>query len=213
MKHSLLLNIPRTYGASRSGFLGVRWRTYAQSHSATPSTEPEPIEPEPAHSHVATTIQSSLYEIPARRPLPPLSLMPTHLLLRSYFMTRILASPRLLRLSMPLLTHIANSSSIFLNPDKNPILHVLIRKFIYDHFNAGECEDDVRATVKQVKALGFKGVILGYAKEVNVSNGARGVEAAGEAKLDVDELAVREWKEGTLKTLSLIGEGDFLAVK
>lgn len=211
-----MLNISRIFGASQHGSLGIRSRSYVQSHAATASGESGPVGSEPAHSHVAAATPSSPGRIPAKMPPishPPLSLMPTDLLLRSYFMTRILASPRLLRLAMPLLTHIANSSSILLNPDKNPILHVLIRKLIYDHFNAGECEEDVRATVKQMKALGFKGVILGYAKEVNVSSGARGVEAAGEARIDVDELAVREWKEGTLKTLSLIGEGDFLAVK
>jgi proline dehydrogenase len=128
-------------------------------------------------------------------------------------MTRILSSPLILRLSLPLLHHIANSSSLLLNPDRNPILHVVIRKLIYDHFNAGENEQEVRATVKQMKKLGFKGVILGYAKEVNVSNGAKGVEAARIASGDVDELAIWEWKEGTLKTLRMLGEYDFLAVK
>lgn len=135
--------------------------------------------------------------------LPPLSLMPTHLLLRSYLITSILSSPRLLNLSMPLLNIIANSPSRFLNPDKNPAIGFLVRKIIYEHFVAGDGEAAVMKTVAQMKQVGFQGVILGYAKEY----------AADEGEVGNEELDVRRWKEGYEKTMDMIGPGDFMAVK
>ncbi|KAK6600536.1 proline oxidase [Botrytis cinerea] len=51
---------------------------------------------------------------------------------------------------------------------------MIVRKFIYDHFIAGENATQVRARVKEMKGLGFSGVILGYAREVNVSGGEVG---------------------------------------
>jgi proline dehydrogenase len=204
--------------------MGVQQRAFAQSHSTRPKAN---IHTMSALSNPSSTTVSATTSSPSSSPtqrieaslsppipsLPPLSLMPTSLLLRSYFMTRILSSPRLLKATMPSLSYIAESPYLVLNPDRNPILHFALRKLIYDHFNAGENEREVKQTVRQMKKLGFKGVILGYAKEVNVSSGARGLDAVGTASEDLNEIAVREWKEGTLKTLSLIGEGDFLAVK
>lgn len=139
--------------------------------------------------------------------------MPTSLLLRSYVLTSILASPWILKLCLPLMNKMANSKSILLNPDQNPLLHLLIRKFCFDHFTAGETETEVRKTVNHMKSLGFKGVILGYAKEVNVTGGDTHLELSRSAAGDVDAECVEVWKDGTLKTLCLIGEGDFLAVK
>ncbi|KAH9217517.1 proline oxidase-like protein [Leptodontidium sp. 2 PMI_412] len=129
--------------------------------------------------------------------------MPTHLLLRSYFITSILSSPRLLKISMPLLNIIANSPSRFLNPDKNPLIGLLIRKIIYEHFVSGDCEATVKKTVTQMKQVGYQGVILGYAKEF----------AADEGEVGNDELDVRRWKDGYEKTMDMIGPGDFMAVK
>ncbi len=129
--------------------------------------------------------------------------MPTSLLLRSYFITTILSSPLLLKLSMPLLSIIANSSSPFFNPDKNPIVGIPVRKIIYDHFVAWDCETEVKKTVQQMKKVGFKGVILGYAKEF----------AADEGVVGDEENDVRAWRNGYERTMSMIGEGDFMAVK
>lgn len=104
---------------------------------------------------------------------------------------------------MPLLSIIANSPSPFLNPDKNPFIGIPVRKFIYDHFVAGDCETEVKKTVQQMKKVGFKGVILGYAKEF----------AADEGVVGNEEEDVRAWREGYERTMNMIGEGDFMAVK
>lgn len=104
---------------------------------------------------------------------------------------------------MPFLKIIANSPSRFLNPDKNPVISLLVRKIIYEHFVAGDCEAAVKKTVAQMKRVGFQGVILGYAKEY----------AADEGEAGNEELDVRRWKEGYEKTMDMIGPGDFMAVK
>lgn len=144
--------------------------------------------------------------------LPPLSIMPLPLLLKSYLITSILASPKIIKFFLPLLNKLANSSSTILNPDRNPVLHMIVRKFIYDHFIAGENATQVRARVKEMKGLGFSGVILGYAREVNVSGGEVGGDVSGVSK-EVGERAIREWRDGLMSTLSLLQPGDFLSLK
>ncbi|KAK6219052.1 Delta-1-pyrroline-5-carboxylate dehydrogenase, mitochondrial [Pestalotiopsis sp. IQ-011] len=107
----------------------------------------------------------------------------------------------------------ANSKSAFLNPDRNPLLHILVRKFCFDHFTAGATENEVRQTIDRVKSLGFRGVILGYAKEVNVTGGETDLGVSKSADGDFDAECVRAWRDGTMNTLSLIGPGDLLAIK
>ena len=64
-----------------------------------------------------------------------------------------------------------------------------------------------------MKRLGLKGVILGYAKEVGVPDGQAKSDVLGEPSVDVSEKAIQDWTKLTLKTLRMIGEGDFLALK
>lgn len=90
---------------------------------------------------------------------------------------------------------------------------MIVRKFIYDHFIAGENAAQVRARVKEMKGLGFSGVILGYAREVNVSGGeVGGGDVLGVSK-EEGERAIREWRDGLMNTLSLLQPGDFLSLK
>lgn len=108
----------------------------------------------------------------------------------------------------------ARGDSWFLNPARNPVVHLLVRKLFYDHFCAGENEEEVKGTIATIKEMGYEGVILGYAKETLVDKNS----SAGEASQaggggEVLAKAVEEWKVGTLKTLEMLGKGDFLAVK
>ncbi|KAH8601577.1 proline oxidase Put1 [Bisporella sp. PMI_857] len=139
--------------------------------------------------------------------LPPLSVMPTGILLRTLMVTYILSSPRLVSLSLPIMDRISNSNSWFLNPDRNPILHAIIRKMFYDHFAAGENETEIRRTMMTMKRMGFEGVILGYGRETLVDH-----DNCSRAS-DVMEKCIKEWKDGTLRTLAMLGKGDFLALK
>jgi proline dehydrogenase len=145
--------------------------------------------------------------------LPPLSVMPTRILIRSLMMTYILSSPRLVDFGIPIMNRISHSKSWFLNPDRNPVLHSIVRKLIYDHFCAGENEKEVKATISTMKEMGFAGVILGYARETMVDKSATPEEAAAAGKSRPFDRVITEWKEGTLRTLGMLGENDYLAVK
>ncbi|GAQ05118.1 pyrroline-5-carboxylate reductase [Aspergillus lentulus] len=80
---------------------------------------------------------------------------------------------------------------------------------------AGTNEAEVRKTVQDMKSLGFKGVILGYARESIAKadendNSSFHVE---ESQLAIQDQAVEEWRQGNLRTLKMIGAGDFLGIK
>jgi hypothetical protein len=136
--------------------------------------------------------------------LPPLSIMPTWLLLRSLLIMSILASPRLLGLGILLMSRMAVTKTRILNPDRNPILHLIVRKTFYDHFAAGENIAEVQRTIATLEEMGHAGVILGYA-----------VEADPGANLREENLnqTIEKWKEGNLQSLEMIKSDDFLAIK
>ncbi|KAA8650311.1 hypothetical protein EYZ11_001345 [Aspergillus tanneri] len=92
-------------------------------------------------------------------------------------------------------------------------MNYILRTTIYNQFCAGSSETGVRKTVKDMKSLGFKGVILGYARE-SVAR-MEGTESRVEAinQRSIEDRAVEEWKQGNLRTLKMIGEGDYLAIK
>jgi proline dehydrogenase len=166
-----------------------------------------------ATKNVSIIETKPIHPIPARRDpafLPPLSVMPTRMLLRSLVITWILSSPGLVSLSLPVMHRVSNSPSRFLNPDRNPLLRRLVRGVFYDHFCAGENEKEVKETIRDMKKMGFDGVILGYAKET-LAGRSMGTKAT--AKTSSIEEVVEQWKRGTLETLAILGPEDFLAVK
>lgn len=101
-----------------------------------------------------------------------------------------------------------------MNCDRNPVLHIIMKKAIYDHFAAGECKKEVRKTVATMKQMGFKGIILGHAKDVMVDHNAQNKSAAFKDGVgDVFDPAVEKWKEGQLETVKMLTGDDILAVK
>ncbi|KAB8257624.1 FAD-linked oxidoreductase-like protein [Aspergillus pseudonomiae] len=159
----------------------------------------------PAHN-------ASLHASPAQK-RAPLADLPTKTLLRSLFLTSAMASP-LLKPSIAVLKYVVDSKSPLLSPSKNPIMNYILRATIYNHFCAGVNETEVRKTVQDMKTLGFKGVILGYAREsvAKIDGAASHVE---EWKNDqaIEDRAVDEWKEGNLRTLRMVGKGDYMNIK
>ena len=105
------------------------------------------------------------------------------------------------------MNNISHSKSWFLNSDRNPILHAVIRKVFYDHFAAGENDVEIKNTIRTMKGMGFQGVILGFAKETLAEDAVRSSEAS------LYEQVIEKWKEGNMKTLGMLGKDDFLAVK
>ncbi|PKY02030.1 proline oxidase Put1 [Aspergillus campestris IBT 28561] len=146
--------------------------------------------------------------------LPPLAVMPTKTLVRSLLFTSVMASPLLLKSSLSALKFVVESKSPLFSPSKNPLMNYLLRTTIYNHFCAGANEAQVRGTVRHMKDLGFKGVILGYARESVVSLDDPGVqEKPPTCQQAVLDYAIEEWKQGNLRTLGMIGKGDFLGIK
>jgi proline dehydrogenase len=171
-----------------------------------------------ATSNEALTSASSVKQSQAfrdvdRKALPCLSVMPTRILVRTLFVTSVLSSPRLVSISLPIMKAFANPGSWLSNTNQNLILHWVVRKLIYDHFCAGENDVEVRKTIEMTKAMGYEGVILGYAREIVVNKNTAGTDAVRPRQAESEDEAVWGWRGGNLRTLSMLGPGDFLAVK
>lgn len=76
-----------------------------------------------------------------------------------------------------------------------------------DSFQAQYCggstPTEIRATIDSLRSLGFAGVILAYAREVESSDKC----------VDTQSAQIASWREGTLKTIAYADRGDFVAVK
>ncbi|PGH01082.1 hypothetical protein AJ80_09065 [Polytolypa hystricis UAMH7299] len=148
---------------------------------------------------------------------PPLSILPMPSVLRSLLVTTISSSPILLGPALGVLSFLANSNSALLDPDRNVGLKCVLQRSLYDQFCAGETPTEARKCVQTLKNLGYSGVILGYSKEV-VFNGTQEHSGTCEAALEREnpkqiEAEIAAWKEGTLNTVEIAGDGGFVAVK
>ncbi|KAJ5194704.1 Proline dehydrogenase [Penicillium cinerascens] len=152
-----------------------------------------------------------------KRPLEVSSMarLPTKFVLRSLLLTSLMTSKVFLKPALAVLNVVTNSKSAFLNPDRNPILNKLLRWTVYDHFCAGTNRAEVSKTVADIKRIGYQGVILGYSREIVLDPNEKLArdETGSTTYSDKCYEMVEEWKNGTLDTLSMVGPGDFLAVK
>lgn len=97
------------------------------------------------------------------------------------------------------------------------MLRQIVKKTFYNHFCAGENGAEVRGTIGNIKDMGFKGVILTYAKEIVVDASA-GKEKDQTERQDVDSEYtehpdITAWSGGVLETVEMVDEGDILALK
>lgn len=150
----------------------------------------------------------------------PLSILPLSSVIRSLLVTTVSSSPVLLSPCMRLLSFLAGSKSALLDPDRNSLLRYILSKTVYTQFCAGGTPQEVKAYIQNLKSRGYTGVILGYAKEVVMDEDETSVsgvsitgriEDAAEEQKNVREIL--EWKNGTMKTVELADEGDFVALK
>lgn len=112
-----------------------------------------------------------------------------------------------------------------LNINRNPILHRILKKTFYEQFCAGENGAETKATIRQLKDMGFRGVIMTYAKETvfdhRTHTGKVLHEAAPQTGLAEHALHslvnhcpnIESWRKGTLETVDQLEDGDYLAVK
>ena len=144
--------------------------------------------------------------------------MPTNMLLRSLFIATVSSNRFLLIPSLHLLSFFSKPGRSYLfNVDRNPVLKAILKRTLYNQFCAGETEQETRALVKLLKDLGFKGVILTYAKEMVFDHKTK--SANHHATEDIvekhDAVAndpnIETWLTGTHNTLDLLYNEDILA--
>lgn len=92
----------------------------------------------------------------------------------------------------------------------------MLKKTFYAQFCAGETPLETKQTIQDLKNIGYKGVILGHAREVVLTKQEMqelGVPAedAKPSVRDIEE--VKRWRDDTLETVMLTQKGDFVALK
>ncbi|KAL1877969.1 hypothetical protein Daus18300_002323 [Diaporthe australafricana] len=147
----------------------------------------------------------------------PLSVLPFTTILRSLAVTTMSSSPVLLPPSLSIMSMLAHTTNPILNPDTNPLLKQLIKKTFYAQFCAGEKAPEVKATMARLRDIGFSGVILGYAREVVLTDSQlKGLATYGLDSETAEECIRNEvipWTKGTLETVRLAEPGDYVALK
>lgn len=110
---------------------------------------------------------------------------------------------------------LAHSQSPILSPDTNPLLRYFLKKTFYKQFCAGENAGEINQTIAGLRGLGFRGVILNYAREVSPDDKEKKVAYA--KGLDAEEASKQDeiipWAKGTMETVRLVTSEDFVAVK
>ncbi|KAJ5983849.1 hypothetical protein N7481_005948 [Penicillium waksmanii] len=146
---------------------------------------------------------------PPRKSLAaPLAKLPFSSVLRSLLVLSVSSSPILLRPCIYTLSHLAHPRSAFWDVSKNPLLNFLVKHTIYKQFNAGENKVEVQESIRNIKNLGCRGVLLGYAREVLVGENQ---DAARDEKAALAEIQM--WFDGTMRTVDMAQQGDFVALK
>ena len=111
---------------------------------------------------------------------------------------------------------LAHTSSVILSPDHNPFLKFLVKHTFYKQFCAGENAQEVQHTIDSLKSLGYRGVILGYAREV-VMDDSHMAKLSSRGDSEAAEACIRDeiipWAKGTMETVNLASAEDFVALK
>ena len=131
------------------------------------------------------------------RPLAKLSLP---VLLRSIVTQELMSRPTLMDLGAGMLK---SNMQAFL---ANPLFRAGLERVFYTQFCAGRTKDEISRTVNSLKDLGYRGVILMYAREIDLT----AQQAESEA---LHREHVAQWLDGNLQTISYVGEGDCVAIK
>ncbi|KAJ5928801.1 hypothetical protein N7466_007757 [Penicillium verhagenii] len=138
----------------------------------------------------------------------PLAKLPLSSVLRSLLVLSVSSSPILLKPCIYTLSLLAHPRSALWDVSKNPLLNFMVKHTVYKQFNAGENKSEVQRSIQNIKGLGCRGVLLGYAREVLVGENA---DAPIDAKAALAEIQM--WFDGTMRTVDMAQEGDFVALK
>lgn len=119
------------------------------------------------------------------------------------------SSPVLLNACFAALNRMLSSTFPLTDPDRNPLLRWLLKRTFYAQFCAGESRAEVQRSIREIKGLGYTGVILEYALEV-LEGGGKGEGAVSAAKTAEE---VETWRRGMVETVEMAEEGDFVGLK
>lgn len=150
---------------------------------------------------------------------PPLAKLPLSVLLRSLLVSTISSTPYLLQPSLLALSFLSRPHQGFLfDVKRNPLLYWPLKWTFYRQFCAGENVVECQKTMNSMRSMGFAGTLLTYAKETVFDHKDGTEQSVGNKTPSTDDLnhtcdAIKEWREGTLDTIHMLGEGDQLAVK
>ncbi|KAI5789529.1 FAD-linked oxidoreductase-like protein [Pyronema domesticum] len=131
----------------------------------------------------------------------PLARIPTSHLVRSLLLHTITSNPTLLKVGSTIMKKTADRI------DYIPPLKWVVDKTFYAHFCAGSSAPAISSTITSLRSLGYTGIILAYAREVDVSSTSSSSSSSSSAS------EIQQWLTGTLRTISLCTPHDFLAIK
>ncbi|KAH8427612.1 uncharacterized protein LDX57_005324 [Aspergillus melleus] len=142
------------------------------------------------------------------------------MLVRSLLVATVSSHRWLLTPALWFLSLIVHPRIALLDVNKNPILRGILKPIFYNHFCAGENGNEVRSTVRNIKDMGFKGVILTYAREV-VVDASKEKTTSPETSSETGNYSptpshnpdIEAWRQGVLETVEMVGKGDILALK
>lgn len=108
--------------------------------------------------------------------------------------------------------------------DRNPILHGILKTTFYNQFCAGENGAECKATIQEMKDVGFRGMILTYAAETVFDHSTQASQGQGTAmksehgdvSIDVpvsQSPSIEAWRAGTVETIYMTEAEDYIAVK
>lgn len=165
-------------------------------------------------SSTITTQQdaSRSHDTRATKAIPTgLGRLPTMSLVRNLLLGVFFTSPVLFKLGLGMLQTVAESRSVMLNPDRNPVLRALFKPFVYDQFCAGTNKSEIYHTRDSIKSMGYSGIVLCYGKEIQISQ-SNELRSTGEMKAD-EAAEIEMWRAGNIATLDMVGRGDWLGIK
>ncbi|KAJ5236158.1 hypothetical protein N7489_006249 [Penicillium chrysogenum] len=169
-----------------------------------------------AHTQVKTGTSPSL---------PPLSVLPARVLLRSLLVSTISSKRFFLIPALSLMSFLSKPNRIWLfDVDRNPILHEILKTTFYNQFCAGENGAECRSTIREMKDMGFRGMILTYAAETVFDHSTQAQNGQGIAALKSENgdvaveasvhcPSIEAWREGTVETIYMTEAEDYIAVK
>jgi hypothetical protein len=92
----------------------------------------------------------------------------------------------------------------------NPLIRLVVDKLFYPQFCAGRTQREIRQTVDDLRGLGYRGIILAYAREEEFSGNQDEPKSLPDSS---HQSSVALWLRGTLQTINYAESGDFVAVK